>query len=478
MKFDSLREFIDACEGFGELKRIDGADWNLEIGALSEMLAEKRGPALLFDHIKDYPAGFRVFTNAFTTLKRTALVHGLDPELSAIDMLKAYRERLRNFKPVPPVEVKTGPIKENILLGKDADLYKLPTPFWHELDGGRFLGTASCVITRDPDSGWVNVGTYRGMIQESQKMHVKANVGKHGRLMIDKYHARGESAPIAVAVGQDPSLWAAACDMTVKAGTSEYEFAGWLRGAPIEVTRGVVTDLPIPATAEIVIEGEVPPPPFEKLVEGPFGEWTGHFTDRTEGVIPLVRVKSILHRNDPIIHGAPPLKPPTPYDFAFPKTAVGVWDQIEAADIPGVTGIWFLDGAMCPSVLVIAIKQQYAGHAKQAAVVGTGCRAGTYGGRMVIVVDDDIDITNAQEVLWAVAFRSRAEDVDVIRSLWTSPADPMMDEEARFNNNLTSSRLVINACRPWDRIKDFPPVNKFSPEYREKMLKKWPELLR
>jgi 4-hydroxy-3-polyprenylbenzoate decarboxylase len=161
-------------------------------------------------------------------------------------MLKAYRERLRTFKRVKPVEVKTGPVKENIIRGKDVDVLSLPVPKWHELDGGRFIGTASCVITRDPDDGWVNVGTYRCMVQGKNKISVKANVGKHGRLMMDKYHARGESCPIAVAIGQDPALWAAACDMTVKAGVSEYEFAGWLRGGPIDVTKGVVTYRPLP----------------------------------------------------------------------------------------------------------------------------------------------------------------------------------------------------------------------------------------
>ncbi|MFC1870101.1 UbiD family decarboxylase [Chloroflexota bacterium] len=473
MKFDSLREFIDVVEGWGELERIDGADWNLEIGVLTEMMAEIKGPVLLFDNIKDYPKGYRVLTNVFTTMKRSAIVQGLPMELTGLEMLKTYREKLRGFKPVPPVEVKSAPVKENILLGNDVDLFKFPTPFWHELDGGRFLGTGCCVITRDPETGWVNVGTYRGMLQEKDLMHVKANVGKHGRLMMDKYHAKGENCPIAISFGHDPTLWAAACDLTVKAGVSEYEFAGFMRGAPIEVVRGELTDLPIPATSEIVIEGEVPPPPFEQRVEGPFGEWTGHFTDVTVGVIPLMRVKSILHRNDPIILGVPPLKPPSPYDSAIPRAAAGVWDQIESADIPGITGVWFLDGSMYADVLVIAIKQQYAGHAKQAAVVGTACRAGTYGGRLTIVVDDDIDITNAQEVFWAVAMRSRAEDVDIIRGLWTSPADPMMDPVDRGKNNLISGRIIINACRPWDRIKDFPPVNKFSLEYREQMHNKW-----
>ncbi|MFC1869737.1 UbiD family decarboxylase [Chloroflexota bacterium] len=477
MKFDSLRDFIAEIEKIGELQKVDKADWNLEVGAITELMAEKKGPALLFDNIKDYPAGYRILTNTFTTLKRTALVHDLPAELPALDMLKAWRERLLGFQPVPPVMVKEAPVKENVFLGKDVDLHKFPTPKWHELDGGRFLGTGCTVITRDPDSSWVNLGTYRCMLQkEKNVILVKANKGKHGRFVIDKYHAKGESCPIAVVFGADPTLFAAGTDYSVSSGVSEYDFAGWIRGAPIEVVKGEATDLPIPAHAEIVIEGEIPPPPFEKRVEGPFGEWTGYFTDVTTGVHPVMKVKSVMHRNDPIILGAPPLKPPIPYDFAIPKRAVAVWNQIEHSDIPGIQGVWIMSGIMVAMITVIAIKQQYTGHAKQAAVAATACRAGSYGGRIVIVVDDDIDISNGEEVMWAVATRSRAEDIDIIRGLWTSPADPVMEQSAREANILKSSRIIIDACRPYEKLKDFPVVNKFSPEYREKTLKKWSKI--
>ena len=477
MKLDSLREFVDAVKEMGELKEIDNADWNLEIGAITELMAERKGPALLFDRIKDYPPGYRVLSNAFTTLGRTALVHGLPANLTAMEMLKAWREKLREFKPLPPVEVKDAPVKENVLLGKDIDLLKFPTPKWHELDGGRYLGTGCCVITRDPDDGWVNLGTYRGMIQDSNRITLKVNLGKHGRIMMNKYHARGESCPVAVSFGQDPALFAAASDVAVTRGMSEYEFTGWMRGAPVEVVKGEVTDLPIPATAEIVIEGEVPPPPFEPVPEGPFGEWTGYTAEFTHGMHPTMIVKSILHRNDPIILGVPSLKPPIPYDFAIPKRAAAVWDQLEKADIPGGKGVWFPSGFSAPAILAIAIEQQYPGHAKMAAVVGSACRAGTYGGRIVIVVDDDIDISNTEEVMWAVATRCKAEEIDMIKALWTSPADPRMDSFDRNRNLIVSSRLIINACRPWEMINDFPPVNKFSPDYRQQILKKWSNVI-
>ena len=125
---------------------------------------------------------------------------------------------------------------------------------------------------------------------------------------------------------------------------------------------------------------------------------------------------------------------------------------------------------------MIAVEQQYPGHAKMAATVGTACRAGTYGGRIVIVVDDDIDISNIEEVMWAVATRSKAEDVDVIRGLWTQSTDPMMDPADRNRNLIVNSRLIINACRPWETLEEFPKVNRFSAEYREKTLKKWSEI--
>ena len=168
------------------------------------------------------------------------------------------------------------------------------------------------------------MGCYRALVQGSNLITIKINLGKHGRIMMDKYHARGESCPIVMTVGQDPALFAAASDMAIPKGVGEYDFAGWMRGAPIEVLKGEITDLPIPATAEIAMEGEIPPPPFETLPEGPFGEWTGYTAESTQGVHPTMKVKAIMHRNNPIILGVAPLKPPGQFDFAIPKKADGV----------------------------------------------------------------------------------------------------------------------------------------------------------
>jgi len=476
MLFNDLREFINAVDRMGELKRVEGAHWDLEIGAITELVAERKGPALLFDKIVDYPGGYRILTNAFGSLKRTALVLGLPLDLDALAMLKAWREKTKQYKPVPPVEVSDAPVSQNILAGTEIDLYKFPAAKWHEADGGRYLGTGCAVIVKDPEEDWVNVGTYRCMLYNRDKIFVNMAAGKHGRLIMDKYHARGKSCPVVISLAQDPALWMAATYNGVPWGMSEFDFAGWLRGKPIEVIRGEVTGLPIPARAEVVLEGEIPPlGEIEPKLEGPFGEWLGYVSE-SRTMTPIMRVKAILHRDDPTILGAPPLKPPRPYAFSLPLAAISVWDQLEGAGVVGVKGVWIpcFDYARA---IVVAIKQMFPGHSKQAALAAASCRAANSGGRIIIVVDDDVDITNLEEVFWAVATRADADNIEIVKGMTVTGSDPLLTKEYKEKWGLVKSRLVIDACRPYMRLKDFPPVNVFSPEYRQKITSKWHDLL-
>lgn len=475
MHFKDLRQYIEVIDKLGELKRVDGADWNLEVGALTELMAEKNGTALLFDKIVGYPAGYRVFTNAMLSLKRTAMVLGLPEDVGGVQMLNAWRKKLGVLKLIPPVEVKDGPVLQNVHTGKEIDLLEFPAPKWHEPDGGRYLGTGSAVITRDPEEGWVNVGTYRCMVYDKNHLGVRAAKGKHSRMMIDKYHAKGQSAPIAISFGHDPALWMAATDTGVLWGTSEYDFAGAFRGAPIEVIKGEVTGLPIPAASEIVIEGEIPPPEqVEPRPEGPFGEWTGYFADTTSGSMRvIITVKRVLHRNDPIILGAPPLRPPAMSRCALPLTAAEIHDQMEKAGIPGVKGVWQLAIVDYPLVVVVAVEQMYPGHARQAGLAAISCGASMLNAKVVVVVDEDIDITDADDVFWAIGTRCDLADLTVLKELRTAYADPMLAQEKRLREEVLGPRVMIDACRPYSHLKDFAPVNVFSSGYRESTLKKW-----
>ena len=156
MSYKDLREFIRQVETLQALRHIQGADPRFEIGGITEVAAgTPECPALLFDRIKGFPAGFRIFTNATTTPQRAALALGIDPNLKPLDALKAWMEKRKTLMPQKPVEVTRAAFLENSMRGKKVDLSKFPAPYWHRKDGGPFIGSGSIVIMRDPDGGWI-----------------------------------------------------------------------------------------------------------------------------------------------------------------------------------------------------------------------------------------------------------------------------------------------------------------------------------
>jgi len=230
MESRDLRGWIHQAEALGELKKIDGADWDVEIGAVTE-LGHHRGEqshALLFDHIKGYPAGYRVLSNTLNTTKRLAMTLHMDTNYTRLQFVKDIKKHITDLTYIKPEVVKDGPVMENVFEGKDIDMFKFPTPKWHELDGGRYIGTGSVDITRDPDEGWVNLGTYRVMIHDRDKLGFFISPGKQGRIMREKYFARGQSCKLAVSFGHDPLLYLAG-GMEVPYGVSEYEWVGGLQ---------------------------------------------------------------------------------------------------------------------------------------------------------------------------------------------------------------------------------------------------------
>jgi UbiD family decarboxylase len=172
VSYKDVREWIQQVQAMGELKVIEGADWNLEIGALSVLASKHKenSPALLFDCIKDYPAGYRILVGFFESLRRSALTTNLPLDITREGFIQACRERLAKQPSIPPVRISSGPVMENVYKGDDIDLFKFPVPFWHERDGGRYIGTGHVIITRDPDEGWVNVGCYRVMVHGRNTM--------------------------------------------------------------------------------------------------------------------------------------------------------------------------------------------------------------------------------------------------------------------------------------------------------------------
>ena len=242
---------------------------------------------------------------------------------------------------MPPRLVTTGPVFENVLRGDQIDVFRFPTPKWHAGDGGRYIGTECVIISKDPDSDWVNIGTYRVMVSDARTLTVFIEPGKQGDVIRRKYWARGLPCPMAISVGQAPILGVMAAT-AVRAGISEYAAAGARIGRPIDVVSGKVTGLPIPADAELVFEGFMPPPSVEARHEGPFGEWPGYYA--SEGPQPVLKVEAVYHRNDAIVIGQPPTTPNYPGRQVKMASLAALWDALEAAGVPEVHGVWNLQG--------------------------------------------------------------------------------------------------------------------------------------
>ncbi|HSM19035.1 MAG TPA: UbiD family decarboxylase, partial [Hyphomicrobiales bacterium] len=469
--YEDLRGWLKLAEELGEVRVVKGASWEKEIGEASEVvLHDENAPCVVFDDVPGCPKGFRVLVNFFAG-KRKNMTLGFPTELTKLELTEAFRaQRMAVNNPIPPVEVDDGPILENVLEGDDIDVLKFPTPQWHTADGGRYIGTGSYDITRDPDEGWLNLGTYRVMVHNEKQVGIYISPGKHGRIHRDKYIARNEPMPVCVVVGGDPLTFLMGCT-ELPYGVSEFDYMGGLRGKPMEVIRGKHTGLPFPANAEIVLEGFIDPK--TRLDEGPFGEWTGYYASDVRAE-PVLDIKAIYHRNDPIILGCPPQRPPDELARyrAVTRSAI-LRENIAKAGVPDVTAVWAHEVGTARMLLGVAIKQRYPGHATQAGHVASMCHVGAYAGKYVIVVDDDIDVSDLDSLIWAMITRSApATSIDIIHNAWSTPLDPRLTPWDREKGNFTNSRAIIDACRPFHWRDQFPLVNipskELSAETREK----------
>jgi UbiD family decarboxylase len=470
--YKDLREFIDRVDQLGILRRINGADPRFEIGGITEVAAgSPECPALLFDDIRGFSSGFRVFTNATTDVKRAALALGLDPTLRPLDALKAWMDKRKSLRPLAPVTVGGAAFLENSLTGANVDVARFPAPVWHRHDGGPFIGSGSVVIMRDPDTGWINASIYRVQVHGPNKVTVQFDHGgRHGAIIAKKYWDRGQSCPVAVVHGEDPALFIAGFEY-LPHGSSEYEFAGAIKGAPIEVCAGPQTGLPLPAHAEIVFEGRLVPMSEATLPEGPFGEFTGYYAAEARPG-PVMEVTAIHHRNDPILLGSPPMKPPR-FHFGLPFRAATIWSELESSGVTDVVGAW---QHVSQLMTVVALHQRYDGHAKRAALVAA---AHSYMARLVVVVDEDIDPSNLADVMWAVATRCEpADGIDVVRNAWSSALDPRIPPQQKERGVTSHSKAIIDACKPFEWRDKFPQASALSAEEARQIEAKWGNQIR
>jgi 4-hydroxy-3-polyprenylbenzoate decarboxylase len=492
--FKDQRGWLDALRAEGELKEVTAeVDWNIELGTIMRLAqGTGDGPALLFSNIKDYNSkGTRcsqVFGCSLSSYRRVAMLLGLPPDTHPRELVKVARTILSGA--IPPKIVKDGPVKENIVKGDDIDLFEFPTPHWNRLDGGRYMMTYAGCVTKNPDSGVMNVGVYRGMVADKTHipiyMYRAQHIGHHALAWQQK---GAKEMPIAYVIGWEPSMDFCA-GAPVPMGVCEYDVMGAIRGSAVELVKCESHDLYVPATAEIVVEGFLSFDSSTYMMEGPFAEFTGYVAGE-RAPRPTMRVTAITHRNNPVLRGT--IEGALPKSFSENAICSSImrsgiaWNVLDRAGVPGVTDVWG-PPVHATMNLIVQLKQTYRNQAKQVANAIWGSSASHVRYKHVTVVDDDIDIHDYAAVDWAIAYRVNAGEngIVIMPSTFGAGLDPSTRRRDR-NIGLFGTgkwnRVLIDATINLDFDPDpdfggarFPPTVWPSPEDEARARARWKEL--
>ena len=479
-----LRRWIELLKKEGELAEINAkVDWNLEIGGIVQEAQRRAGPAVLFTNIRDYEKTLctKLFSGSLGSYSRVALMMGLPKETPPKELIRVFMERMRN--PISSRIVDDGPVKKNIFMDEEVDLFKFPTPKWHDLDGGRYIGTGGGVVTKDPETGISNVGLYRQMIHNKNQTGISIVHGQHIWLHWRKYKQLGqESMPMATVIGWDPVLPMIAC-ASVPYSISEYDAMGALIEEPVRLVKCETNDLEVPASSEIVLEGEVSFDPATFTLEGPFGEYTGYYCS-LPGPRPTFTVKCITCRNDPIQQGILEGKPiGEDHIMEFINHSATLWEELNNK-MWGVTGVNVHPSTAWANVFV-QVDNSYIGQVHQVASTIWSLGISNMLGKNIMVVDQDIDISDLNDLAWAFAYRVDPKKDIIPYPGWVSPLDPVVHPKDRVGKGGSvqkGTRLLIDATKDilnpkseqWFGQK-FAPLAVCSEETISKVRKRWEE---
>lgn len=476
MPFNDLRGYIDKLKGYGELIEIDKeVDWNLEIGAIVRRCCEIGTPAVHAKNIKGYSSEHSILGApcAGSTKgphARVSISMGLEPDIEFPALLDEFLKRTGN--PIKPVVVKDGICKENIMLGKDVDVFQFPAPMVHDGDGGRYIATFHGVVTKDPDSEWVNWGMYRAMIQRKNRLGGLLVPNQHIGMLHQKYEAMQQPMPFAMFFGGDIQCSVAAATM-YPVGITEADMVGALNGKPLEMVKCETNDLYVPATSEIVFEGEV----IHGLRwdEGPFGEYTGYRAS-PRMPRPVYHINCITYRNNPIM---PMSCMGVPIDDCAAIHSLATTAEIQA-DL--MKKGWPIKGVYVPPecitfLAIVSTKVPYTNFASQVATEVWNTKGGLFC-PYVIVVEDDVDPTNLMQVMHALV--TKCHPVRGIQKIDHAPASPLTCFlNLRERQFALGSNVYFDCTWPkdWDPSIAVPPKSAFHSIYpkeiQEKVLKRW-----
>lgn len=458
VEYRDLRDYLDLLEKQGLLKHINAeVDLKHEIGAICARSLQRNGPALQFDNIKGYQ-GKPLVCNIMSTMEQLALIFNTEPDVREFNRVILGGLHYRT----PSVRVDTGPCKEEKHFGNEIDLYSIPTPWWHELDGGQYVATQAGVVTRNKHTGFLNMGTYRGMIVDKKTMTLTGQVTRD----VKDYEAAGQPTPVAIVIGMDPLLTlASGCAVPVDAeGNMEYEAAGTWRGAPTRLVKCETNDLLVPAEAEWVIEGEISA--AERIPEGPHGEAGGFYGSHPEAY--KVTVTAITHRKNPINYGCICLRQED-YPRWLPRSASALYTLTEVMGLKQIKDLHWpeIAGSNAGGMAWISADIQHPDEPLR--LVREAWKIMPR--RWVIIVDEDCDVRDWTDVMWRVV-SSAHPGRDIITG--EGPEPSARGEKAMDIVHQLPAPLGIDATYKF-KFKEDLPMNKISRELMDRVAARWRE---
>ena len=435
MPYRDFREFLAALSERGDLIEVNRHVALSDVGKALMQAYHRGRPAVRFnDTGSDCPLVCGVYADrakallAFESDDKNLMqkvLHGLD-------------------HPIAPVMVSgRAPCQDVVIKAADADIGRFPIPTYSPKDGGPYI-TAGIVVSTDPETGVPDIGHYRFLILGKDTFSFSAQPFHRFGKNLTKCQKLGVKPKAALIIGVDPIL-AYTCQVQVHDQTNDWEIAGGLRGAPVELTRCLTSDIEVPATAEVIIEFDVD---LDKTVmEGPLGEYTGYYTPAS--LKPVATITAITHRENPIFQGLLTGKPVTenhilkqvPFEASFLKTLKQQFPTIVDLSVRASAGVSFY--------VVISMQQRFAGEARQ---VLLAAMASNIRPKWVIVVDPDIDVQSSSEVEWAMAFRTQPQrDVIIVDQIPAGPSDPSIDDPTRPRPLRTASSIGVDATKPFGK---------------------------
>ncbi len=479
MPYRDLREFIAFLESKGDLQRISApVSTELEMTEIAYRSLRADGPALLFENVIGH--GTPVAINLFCSERRMNWALEVEDADTLAGRLEAMIEMVQGGPPqgvlnklrtlgrlvhvgaYQPRTITNPPCQQVVLSGEDVDLYSLPIIKCWPMDAGPYI-TLPLVITRDPETGTQNYGIYRMQVFDRNTTGMHWQTHKVGAR---HYRASAERLEVAVALGGDPaSIWTGSAPLPPD--IDEMLLAGFIRDEGVELAQAVSVDLKVPAHAEIVLEGYVIP--GEERTEGPFGDHTGYYS--LAEPYPVFHVTTITRRHNPIYPTTFVGRPPTE-DYWMGKVTERVFLPLIRLILPEVVDINMPAEGIFHNLVIVSMKKEYPGHARKVmyGLWGLGLLSLT---KVIVVVDDFVDVQNPSEVAWRVANNiNPATDLVLVDG-------PIDDLDVASPTPRFGSKVGIDATRKGPQEgyhREWPPDIEMSPEIRERVSARWSEL--